>query len=750
MSILKNMNPAQSEAITFDDGPLLVLAGAGSGKTRVLTTRIAHLITEKKVKPYEILAVTFTNKAASEMRSRLSAMLGAAADNLWLGTFHSIGLRILKTEAQRHQNLGTFTIYDDDDQLRLIKQVMEELDINTKSTSPRAILSRISQAKNDYISAAEYQSYQGDYFASRVAEVYTIYQKRLREMGALDFGDLICETIRLFESNPEINEKYSKKFKHVLVDEYQDTNKAQYILMNKFAEAHRNICAVGDPDQSIYSWRGANIQNILEFESNWDDSTIIRLEQNYRSTSHILGAANSVIEKNEMRYKKDLWTENKEGEQVKCLEHQTEHDEAREVSKLIDNLVADGEYKYGDFAVFYRTNAQSRLFEEHLSSKSIPYSVIGGMRFYERMEVRDSIAYLRVLVNPRDSISLRRIVNVPPRACGAATIAKAGTIARENSLILYDAFKLGLETGEIKKPMLKKLFDLFDELRENIDKEALEVTALKLLTDSSYIEMWQSQSTDESLDRVENVHELLSALKDYSSGVFTGITGVEEESGKPSITGFLEHIALLGDIDSYTDAKNRATLMTLHSAKGLEFPVVFIVGLEEGLFPHSRSANDFDELEEERRLCYVGMTRAMKKLYLSSAARRTVYGETRYQMPSRFLDEIDPNFLDRPEGIKSKEPYYTFDEDDNSNYLDSDPGYDGVDPIYSDVGDETGGTLNGVPWRAGMRVTHPEFGQGIIKACSGKGESTKLTVRFNRGITKKIIAKFAKLTPLVS
>ncbi|MBI5598624.1 MAG: UvrD-helicase domain-containing protein [Deltaproteobacteria bacterium] len=769
MPFLKELNPLQKEAATFEGGPLLILAGAGSGKTKVLTTRIAHLVRNRGIAPEGILAVTFTNKAAGEMRERLRVLLGAKAEKLWLGTFHSLGLRILKKEGHLIGLNRNMTVYGDDDQLRLVKMVLEELQMSEKAFHPRAILSRIDQAKNEGVSPGEYLSKTGGFFsgkggwlAERVAEVYSLYQKKLREMNALDFGDLLSEPLRLFKNHPELLRAYQENFLHVLVDEYQDTNRVQYALTKDLAAINRSICAVGDPDQSIYAWRGADIRNIMEFERDWPDSTIFRLEQNYRSTARILRAANSVIEKNRLRYEKSLWTEKAEGSPVRYEECRDERHEASTVSRLIREVI-DKETErtlsptahqpssterrpslsYRDFAVFYRTNAQSRVIEEQFIRDGVPYAIVGGIRFYERQEIKDALSYLRVLVNPKDSLSLRRIINVPSRGIGAVTLKEVASLARAQDLSLHDGFGEAIKRGIIKKPAQTRFFSVMEGARKEMGGllPPHEV-ALKLLEDAGYTAMWEKEATEEAYQRVENIHELISAIKDFSSRHSGPADGRENST----LQDFLEHVSLISDVDVWKDDSDRVTLMTLHSAKGLEFPVVFMAGMEEGLFPHSRSTQSPSELEEERRLCYVGMTRAKEKLFLLSAGTRTLYGETRYQTPSRFIDEIAPEFLERAAEVGAA-AYST-----TAGWLTGKarPGARPDEPYYTLDDAQTVPAASGAPWpwHVGMKVVHPDFGAGIIKAKEGAGETTKLTVCFLHGAgTKKLVVKYAGLVP---
>jgi DNA helicase-2/ATP-dependent DNA helicase PcrA len=742
MSFLKELNPLQKEATAFDQGPLLILAGAGSGKTRVLTTRIAYLAMKRGVPSERILAVTFTNKAAGEMRERLSNIMGKEARKLWLGTFHSIGLRILRREGHLLGLGPELTVYNDEDQLGLVKDTMAELAMSEKAFSPRAVLSRINQAKNENVGPDEYLAQSGDFFSERIASVYSLYQKRLKEMCALDFGDLICEPIRLFRTNPHLLRTYSERFLHILVDEYQDTNGSQYMLMNLLASGHRNICAVGDPDQSIYAWRGADIRNILEFERDWPEATLLRLEQNYRSTKTILSAANSVIDKNKKRIEKTLWTDNPQGQLVGFEEARNEHHEAELVVTRLKQILAEKpSLSYRDFAVFYRTNAQSRVFEERFLREGIPYTIVGSFRFYDRSEIRDALAYLRVVTNPADELSLRRIINTPPRGIGKITIENVSALQKELNMTLFDAFREAISRGMLKKTGAGALFEAFDSFKAEsgtaMDRKVpLHELALRLLEDSGYMGMWLNEGTEEALTRVENLHELISAIRDFE--------GASEST--PSISHFLDQVSLISDVDTYEDKANRVTIMTLHSAKGLEFPIVFIVGMEDGLIPHSRSVGTPDELEEERRLCYVGMTRAMEMLFLHSARTRTLFGELRFQTRSRFIEEIDPEFLEHVEldshGLNSHgeddknekgvylyrkrswtEPYYTMDESQ-------------LDPFTDD------------PWRVGLKVMHPSFGLGVIKAREGVGDETKLTVKFKGAGQKKLVVKYSSLAPV--
>ena len=728
MPFLKSLNPTQLEAVTFGDGPLLILAGAGSGKTRVLAARIAFLVRKLGIAPESILAVTFTNKAAGEMRERLLALIGDSAKSLWLGTFHSLGLRLLRRESRVLGLNGDLTVYNDDDQLSLVKQVMAELKMNEKTIAPKAMLARINQAKNSNIGPVEYAKLVDDFIAERAAKVYTLYQKKLREMGCLDFGDLICEPINLLRQHPNVLERYKSLFQYLLVDEYQDTNRAQYMLTGMLASGSRNLLAVGDPDQSIYAWRGADISNILDFEKDYPDATVLRLEQNYRSTRHILSAANSVIERNAKRLDKTLWTENHEGCQLVHEEARDEYDEARAVIRKLRERISKSSLSYRDCAIFYRTNAQSRVFEELLIREGIPYAIVGGVRFYDRTEIKDALAYLRIISNPNDSISLQRIINKPARGIGKVTLDKTIAISNDLSIPLLEAFREAQDRGLLGKTKTKAFLEAYDSFRVHMGKLSLHELALQLLEDAGYMMMWQEENTQEATERVENLFEFISAIKDF-----------EAANPGASLSDFLDQVALIADIDNYEEKSDRLTLMTLHSAKGLEFKAVFLVGMEEGLFPHSRSAEDPSQLEEERRLCYVGMTRAREELYLFSARARSVYGESRYQARSRFIDEIDPQHI----LLANEEPAprkTVFTMPDEVYYSPEDSS-----PSSGEAQEHEGQAL---PWRVGMKVTHPSFGVGIIRERSGAGPDLKVTVNFKDAGVKKLAIKYAGLTPL--
>jgi len=726
---IKTLNNVQAEAATFGDGPILILAGAGSGKTRVLTSRVAWLMRERGVAAREILAVTFTNKAASEMRTRLGALLGPASKELWLGTFHGIGLRILRE--QTGMDSAGISVYGEDEQIALIKKVLKELNIGDKAMTPKAIAWKISRAKNELMDPEALLANSRDFLTERLYRIYSLYQKRLREMNAYDFGDLIATPVQIFRNNPEILERYHRRIHYILVDEYQDTNKAQYALTKLLSSGTGNLFAVGDPDQSIYGWRGACIENILQFQDDYPGASIFRLEQNYRCTKKILAAANSLIDKNARRLDKELWTENPEGQLVQYDEAGDEREEARNVIKKIEALMAKNTgLRYGDIAVFYRTNAQSRVFEEGMLRSGLPYAVVGGVRFYERKEIRDAMSYLRVIVNPRDAISFARIINSPPRGIGRVTLGKITDLAAGRGITLMDALKEAAASGLIKKTGAAGLIEAFTSFEKDLGRVSLHELTLRLLEDAGYMIALIEDGSEEALNRQENIFELTSAIKDF-----------EEIVEGATLADFLDHVSLISDIDSYDEEAGRVTLMTLHAAKGLEFRVVFIAGMEEGLFPHSRSMDDTDQLEEERRLCYVGMTRAKEKLYLSSARTRNIFGETRYQLASRFIDEIDRDaisFNTVKKVIKAPtEVYYTTE--------DSQTGYE--EQVWEDSEDAAPG--NG-QWRVGMRVKHASFGPGVIEGKSGGRDDIKLTIRFQSGKTRKLMVKYAGLVPILS
>ena len=634
---LKTLNPLQLKATTFDKGPLLILAGAGSGKTKVLTSRIAHLVLKRNVQPGSILAVTFTNKAAQEIKERVEKLIGDKAKDIWAGTFHTIGLRIMRDEAKTLGLKPNFTIYDEEEQTLLVNFVMSELGISNKDLPYKSVIWEINLAKNNCLSPDEYVRHGESEMRDIIIPIYRAYQKKLTSMNAVDFGDLICKPIQLLKSNPEILRKYQDKFAHILVDEYQDTNKSQYILTKLLASGQMNLCAVGDPDQSIYGWRGASIENILKFREDYPQAQTVKLEQNYRSTKSILAAANSVIMNNEDRIEKNLWTQNNEGELVHFEECLNEYEEARFAVRQITKMVSsDASMKYKDFTILYRTNTQSRPFEELFFEEGIPYTIVGGYRFFDRREIKDTIAYLKAIINPEDSLNFLRIVNVPPRGIGKATLGKVHKLSAAHDLTLYESFVKGRKEG-IFADSVNDFIGTFEILRHEMAETALHEFASRVLDLTGYMDFWSSKKTEEADIRVKNLDSLIAAIKNYETG-----------HPKAALADYLNLVSIMSDADQYEDKQNRVTLMTMHSAKGLEFPVVFIAGMEEGLFPHKRSIDE-ETIEEERRLCYVGMTRARRLLFLLSAKNRTTGKETSLQLPSRFIAEIDPAFIKKKE-----------------------------------------------------------------------------------------------------
>jgi len=636
-NLLDNLNKQQREAVVNTEGPLLILAGAGSGKTRVLTHRIAYRINEKNVHPSNILAITFTNKAAREMKERVQKLLEGSYD-MWVSTFHSACARILRMEIEKLSGYKkNFIIFDADDQQKLIKECLKELNYNEKNFPPKEMLSAISKAKDQLMTPGKFMDRYGrDFRLKKVADIYALYQKKLMANNALDFDDILFKTVELFEYNPDVLQRYQQKFKYIMVDEYQDTNYCQYMLVNLLAKSHRNLCVVGDDDQSIYSWRGADIGNILNFEKDFPDAKVIKLEQNYRSTQTILDAANCVISNNFGRKKKRLWTDNGEGKSIVYYKAMDERDEADFIIGEIDRLAFQEQRSLNSFAILYRTNAQSRVLEEMCMARGIPYKIVGGFRFYDRMEVKDIIAYLRVIQDPEGDLSLKRIINVPKRGIGKSTLDTLENYARQNGISLYEAllFVDNIEgIGKKAQSSIKEFVRLIAELMDIAEKESASEVISQVILKSGYLEELE-KGDDEDQERGKNIKELISAALEY-----------EEKNEDNSLTGFLENMALMSDIDGLDEEREGITMMTLHSAKGLEFPVVFICGLEEGLFPTQRAFFEEHQLEEERRLMYVGVTRAKERLYLTSAFQRTLYGNTSYTIESRFLREIPKDLM---------------------------------------------------------------------------------------------------------
>ena len=715
--LLESLNPVQRQAVQHAEGPLLLLSGAGSGKTRVITHRIAYLLRHHRVSPFNLLAVTFTNKAAGEMKSRLEGLVGEETTKLiWVSTFHASCARILRRDIERLGFSRSFTIYDTVDQLAVIKEILKDLQMREEMNNPKAVLSQISKAKNDFVTPDEFMQTADGYFEESIAKIYPLYQDYLRENNSLDFDDLIGLTVRLFASCPDILEYYRSKFRYILVDEYQDTNRGQYLLVHALAKEHHNICAVGDDDQSIYSWRGADINNILDFEKDYPKTTVLRLEQNYRSTQNILSAAYEVVRHNRLRKEKKLWTGNGQGDLIDCYEAIDEVDEAKHVIKQIREARSQG-LNYADCVIFYRINAQSRAFEDALRGANIPYQIVGGVRFYDRTEVKDLIAYLRVIVNPSDSIGLRRIINVPRRGIGGTTLGKLEDYADEEQIDLFSALRRVDEISTLRVAAKTKIRE-FSQLIESFDPARSPAEIINEVLDATgYLTFLKSENTIESMGRVEYVSEFISSAARY-----------EEIEPDPSLSGFLELISLVADVDDMDDKSDVVTLMTLHSAKGLEFPVVFMAGVEEGSLPHQRAFANEAELEEERRLCYVGLTRAKERASLSHARTRRIHGVEDYRMPSRFIEEIPPDL------INHIDKYETTHQPTVRSYDPDEPDYD--------VG-------SSFDYSVGEFVFHPKFGRGKITGISGAGQNMRITIRFARGDEKTLVAEYAPLQPMV-
>ena len=758
MDFLDKLNPEQREAVLHREGPLLILAGAGSGKTRVITYRIAYLIGDGHANAGEVLAVTFTNKASQEMRERVEALIGTAAGGVWLSTFHSLCARLLRREAPKIGLSRDFVIYDSSDQVAVVKQAEKELGIDDKLVPPRMALSRISQAKNRMEGP---ESLRGGYNIREelTAKIYDYYLQALKDANALDFDDLLLKTVELVETSEPTREYYARKFKYVMVDEYQDTNRPQYLLIRRLAELHRNIAVVGDPDQSIYKWRGADLRNILDFEHDFGDAKIVKLEQNYRSTQTILDAATAVITQNRNRKDKRLWTDRRGGAKILCFRGNDELEEADFITRSIKQYRAED--VDATMAVLYRTNSQSRAIEDSLMREAIPYKVIGGVRFYERKEIKDALAYLKLIINPHDDVSLRRVINTPARGIGkgvmdalqaidpnaiaddAPPLLAAGLQEVRSARSLWAKLVFAVDDGKLTAratASLRVFRDLIVGLAEMARQDPVSIAIGKMLDRSGYLKDLRDENTEEANERAENLMELVSAARDY-----------ETHDQDPSLGGFVDRLSLLSEADEESGAREaRVWLMTMHAAKGLEFPLVVIAGLEEGLFPHSRSADNEEEIEEERRLCYVGMTRAESQLVLTSAARRRVFGEYQATDPSRFLDEVPAELIERvtpsystayqssfshghyefrtnPYGRKGRGAGRVRESEPASSYEDEDQSLPGL--------------------RAGLRVRHAQFGVGTVVSVEAHNDDLKITVRFNLVGVKKLLAKYAKLEP---
>ena len=722
-SLLDGLNREQQQAVQHTEGPLLILAGAGSGKTKVLTVRIAYLLAQG-VNPYEILAITFTNKAAKEMKSRVEGLVGDVANRIWLSTFHSFCAKFLRFELDNFLGYNSnFTIYDTSDSQVVIKAALKALNLDDKYYPVGAMISAISDAKNKLMFASDYRKQSRDFYQQKVADVYEYYERELRKNNALDFDDLLLVAVKLLQSNAAVLDKYSKRFKYVMIDEYQDTNHAQYLLAYLLSSHWKNIAVVGDADQSIYAWRGADIQNILDFEKDYPNCTSIKLEQNYRSTKIILDAANAVIDNNEGRPEKNLWTDKTEGAKIQHFTAQSEHEEAAFIGDTIVKKHDIHGVPYGDMAILYRTNAQSRVLEEALIKRALPYTMVGGTKFYDRKEIKDVLAYLRVLYNPFDDLSLLRIINVPKRSIGATTVSKLQDYARENGTSLFMTLTQLHLVDTIKGKTKEKLEEfgilIFTLVAEMDDKSVLDILEA-ILDRTGYLAQLEESTDPQDQARAENIGELLSVAKDFQD---TNPTGTVED--------FLEQVALVNDVDSFEQEESKVTLMTLHAAKGLEFPIVFLGGLEEGLFPHSRTLMNPEEIEEERRLAYVGITRAEKELYISNATTRTVFGRTSSYLPSRFIDEIPAELVDSlrakrriPDDIKPTVPRHM-----------SVASRPVTKPIIRNevIAD----------WKVGDTAIHSKWGNGKVVNVSGEGAGMKLTIEFPTQGVRVVMAKFA-------
>jgi len=749
MSLLNDLNPVQEKAVLETEGPLLVFAGAGSGKTRVLTYRIAYLIEEKGIPPWNIFAVTFTNKAADEMKERVEHLLGTSAKGAWVSTFHSACVRILRQHIEHLGFQKKFVIYDEEDQERHLKTVMKELDLDFRMFNPRAMQSAIEKLKNEGITPDQYHPSPFNIFQKRLASVYQRYQEDLRRNNALDFDDLLTDVVVLFNRFPEVLRSYQERCRYVMVDEFQDTNLIQYHLIRQIVNRHRNICVVGDDDQSIYRWRGAEVGNILNFEKDFPETRVITLEQNYRSTQNILRAANQMVSKNRSRKEKVLWTKNPEGEILTLYVGEEEADEARFIVRKIVELIhpSSGSVRpYSEIAIFYRINAQSRAMEDELVRQQIPYTIVGGVKFYERKEIKDVLAYLKLITNPSDSLSLKRIINIPPRGIGEKTIEKIEAFSREKGLPLYEGMKQSLQEDGLSPAAKGKIEDfihLMEEFREEAKHLSLSQLTLALLGKSDYLRRLKEEGTDEAFSRIENIDELISVMMEFEQG-----------GEEVSLETFLDKVSLVTDVDLYEDKGNRVSLMTLHCAKGLEFPLVFIVGLEEGLLPHYRRGEEIEDLEEERRLFYVGMTRAKERLFLSRAERRYTFGVGRANLASRFLDEIPMELiqLEEREGegespYGRERPYTCLPTDWDDYFTKSERGTgQGIDRDFPAHGEEVVLSPEGFfPLRMGMRVRHPRFGEGRVKSVEGMDEDQKATIIFQSVGSKRLKVRNANL-----
>jgi len=747
MSLLNHLNPVQQKAVLETEGPILVFAGAGSGKTRVLTYRIAYLIEERGIPPWNIFAVTFTNKAADEMRERVERLLGGSAKGTWVSTFHSACARILRRHIEPLGFQRNFVIYDEQDQERHLKAIMREADLDFRMFHPRAVRAAIESLKNEGITPDQYLPDTYNIFQKRVALVYQRYQEDLRRNNALDFGDLLTFVTILFRRFPEILRHYQEQCRYVMVDEFQDTNLIQYLLLRQIAERHRNICVVGDDDQSIYRWRGAEVGNILNFEKDFPNTKVITLEQNYRSTQNILRAANEMVRRNRSRKEKVLWTENPEGEILTLYVAENEGDEARFVVQNITeqihppsqtNFLGRTGRVYRDIAVFYRINAQSRAVEDELVKHRIPYTVVGGMKFYERKEIKDILAYLRLISNPSDGLSLKRVINVPSRGIGEKTIERIEIFSKERRVPLFEGMEQALKEDWLPPAARARIGEfllLIKGFRDERRTLSLSQLTLALLARTGYLDRLKEEGTEEAFSRMENIDELVNVIME-----------LEQEEEGASLEAFLDKVSLVSDVDLYEDKGNRVSLMTLHCAKGLEFPVVFIVGIEEGLLPHYRRGDEIEDLEEERRLCYVGITRAKERVFLSRAERRSTFGVGRANLPSRFLDELPLELIQieerkgRVESLFDQGPHWDDHFQQSGRVTDDLPGEShpaGEGVVLSPEGFYA--------LKAGMRVRHPKFGEGRVRSVEGMNEDQKATILFQTGGSKRLKVRYANL-----
>ena len=757
--LIEGLNDRQKEAVISTEGPCLVIAGAGSGKTKVLTHKIAYLISEKYVKPWNFIAITFTNKAANEMKERIQKIIGDAANDLWMGTFHSICVKILRKYIDRIGFDHSFLIFDTSDQKTLIKECLKDLKVDDKLFTDRAVLSEISNGKNEMLEPKDYKiKYAGDFRRETIGNIYELYQQRLKENNALDFDDIINYTIKILTENPDVLEYYTEKFKYVLVDEYQDTNKAQFMLVSILASKYGNITVVGDNDQGIYSFRGADITNILNFEKDFPGTKIIKLEQNYRCTGNILKAANAVIKHNENKYEKKLWTANDEGELPSIYQSEDEYDEASYVVKQINHLKTEEYYKYSDFVVLYRMNSQSRAIEDILRREDIPYKIVGGLKFYERKEIKDIIAYLRLIYNTSDNISLKRIINEPKRGIGKTSLDNIQQISEQNGISMYEVIKNAEQFGLNRvKANADDFINLIEELRTKQNELSISELIKETLNKSGYTKALELENSVEAESRIQNLEEFLTVAIEF-----------EEEFADNTLGEFLENITLSSDIDNVEDAENSVTLMTLHSAKGLEFPTVFLVGLEEGIFPGYKSIGEENALQEERRLFYVGITRAKEHLFLTCAKRRTIFGSTSYNAISRFVKEIPEELLNGYDKMQkekvedkfensdygwkygnreSKVKTYTFETNsyEVKKQVPATAGfqYRTAESFLSSLNKKDSFDIS--KYQEGQRVYHKKFGEGTINKVEEEGEDYKIDINFDKVGHKRLMAKFAGL-----